>query len=232
MSMWSERIGPSLVKHKYVVLLFAILQHLYVGIVLANYHQFYMKYIWVANMVILGLASTGVFSDQSRTRTVIRNLLILLVIGIPLALGFASDIDEFMIGASILYAIYFAFIFAEILRFLLRPSHIDVNHISAAACGYFLLVEIGVFALQGMHYFNYASFANVSGADVAATYMDMVYFVSITISTIGFGDITPVTHDAKLATALLGTFGQLYTVVLIGILVGKYTANTGNNSSS
>ncbi len=49
-----------------------------------------------------------------------------------------------------------------------------------------------------------------------------IYFSQITIASVGYGDIIPLTPLARSAAALLGMFGQLYLVVLLGILIGIY----------
>lgn len=54
--------------------------------------------------------------------------------------------------------------------------------------------------------------------------MDLVYFCSITLTTIGYGDITPNAYYTKLATSLIGIAGQFYSVVLLGILISKFTS--------
>jgi hypothetical protein len=54
-----------------------------------------------------------------------------------------------------------------------------------------------------------------------------------TLSTIGFGDITPVSLQARYAAVAEGITGQLYFAILIARLVGLYmirTADQGINS--
>ena len=45
---------------------------------------------------------------------------------------------------------------------------------------------------------------------------DVLYFAMVTITTVGYGDITPVTDAGKLLTVLLFSIG----VVLIGLMTG------------
>jgi hypothetical protein len=47
-----------------------------------------------------------------------------------------------------------------------------------------------------------------------------VYFSLTTLSTIGFGDITPVTLQARYAAVAEGITGQLYLAILVARLVG------------
>lgn len=212
-------------RRKYEVLLFALVQHLFIGIFL-NDLSFYTKYVWVVNMLILGVASVGVFVGKGRWKNLIKNLLFALVTAFPLAVPLVQHVPAFMYALNITYVLFFTFIFWEVLKHLLRPSYINLDIISASACGYFLLLEISVFLMQMLFYQNPDSFKGVStSGDPASTYIDLVYFCSITLTSIGFGDILPNAHYTKLATAFFGIVGQFYSVVLVGILISKFTSN-------
>jgi hypothetical protein len=50
------------------------------------------------------------------------------------------------------------------------------------------------------------------------------YFSTVTLTTVGFGDIVPVTPAARLATGLEAIVGQLYLAVVIATLVGRVAA--------
>jgi Ion channel len=101
---------------------------------------------------------------------------------------------------------------------------LNVDLIVAAGCGYFLLIEISVFLMMSIFYINPFSFTGISRTSVPATYIDFIYFCSITFTSIGFGDILPNTHYTKLLTSFLGVSGQFYTVMLVGILISKFSS--------
>ncbi len=214
-----------LYKRKYEVLLLALLQHLFIGIVLQDL-QFYAKVIWPINMLVLGIASVGIFIEKGKWKNAIRTVLVLLVLAFPLSLPFLGNLPYFMLTLNISYVIFFTFIFWEVVRFLIKPSYINADVISASACGYLLLVEISAFLLQAYFYHNPLSFKGIDPTGTAASYIDLVYFSSITITSIGFGDITPNTPHTKLVTALFGIAGQFYSVVLVGILISKFSSHS------
>lgn len=215
-------------KNKYELLLFALVQHLFVGIVLRDM-DFYVKAIWPINMIIVGIASIGVFIEKGRFKKIIKNTLFLLVFLMPLSLSFIKNSPQFMTTISAVYVLFFLFIFLEIIRFLLKPSYINTDIISASACGYFLLIEVNVFLMQIFFYNNSHSIKGLDISSTSAVYMDLVYFCSITITSIGFGDILPNSHVTKLVTALFGIVGQFYTVVLVGILISKFSSSRGED---
>jgi len=211
-------------KRKYELLLFALIQHLFIGIFLSDL-AFYTKVIWIINMLILGTSSVGVFVEKGHWKNLIQKILFLLVVALPIGLTFWGNNPYYFIFLNIGYVIFFLFIFWEVLKYLIRPSYINTDIIFASACGYFLLIEISTFLLQFFVYLSPQSFKGIDLTSPAATYMDLVYFSSITLTSIGFGDITPNTHYTKLIISFFGIAGQFYSVVLVGILISKFTSN-------
>ncbi|UMQ42204.1 potassium channel family protein [Chryseobacterium sp. Y16C] len=218
-----NKIIAFLQNKKYELLLFALLQHLFVGIILTDL-EFYTRIIWPANMLILGLGSIFMFTGKHTWRHWFRNFHFILVLLLPIGIPFFKDIPWYFTFLNINYVVFFGFLFVELLRFLLKPGYINSDIISASACGYFLLIEISVFLLQTFEYYNPLSFKGIDVSSPASIYIDLVYFCSITFTSIGFGDITPGTHTTKLITAFIGVAGQFYTVVLVGILISKFSS--------
>lgn len=212
-------------KRKYELLLFALIQHLFIGIFMSDM-LFYRNVIWPVNMIILGVASVGVFIEKGRWKNIIRNILFVLVVALPIGLAIGGIPPYYFVVLNIVYVIFFVFIFLEVLKYLIKPSYINTDIISASACGYFLLIEIATFLMQFLFYNNHDSFKGINTASNAETFIDIVYFCSITITSIGFGDITPNAYYTKLITSFFGIAGQFYSVVLVGILISKFVSKT------
>lgn len=210
-------------KYKYELLLFALLQHLFIGIFLTDL-PLYTGVIWPANMLVLGVASIGVYMEKGKWKNIFRNLLFIMVFALPLGLTFFGNSQAYYLFLNISYVAYFIFIFYEIIRFLVKPSYINQDIILASACGYLLLIEISTFFFQYCLTQNPGSFNGIDTTNNATVYMDFVYFSSITMTSIGYGDISPASYFTKLAVAIFGIVGQFYTVVLVGILISKFTA--------
>ena len=175
-------------------------------------------------MLILGLGSIFMFTGKHTWRHWFWKFQFIFLLLLPNGIPFFKDIPWYFTFLNINYVVFFGFLFVELLRFLLKPGYINSDIISASACGYFLLIEISVFLLQTFEYYNPLSFKGIDVSSPASIYIDLVYFCSITFTSIGFGDITPGTHTTKLITAFIGVAGQFYTVVLVGILISKFSS--------
>jgi hypothetical protein len=57
------------------------------------------------------------------------------------------------------------------------------------------------------------------------SFQDYTYFTFVTITTLGYGDITPQLPFARSMSMLISTTGQIYIAVIIAMLVGKYAAS-------
>jgi len=218
--------------YKYEILLAALIQHLFIGIFLTDM-AFYTKVLWPINMVILSIASTGVFIEKGKWKNWLKIILSIMAVTFPLSVPFFGNNHIFMTALNLSLAVFYIFIFLEVLRYLIKPSYVNQDIITASACGYFLIIEISVFVLQHFYYLNPNSFKGIntefSVANSANVFMDLVYYCTITLTSIGFGDITPNTHITKLLTSFLGVTGQFYSVVLVGILISKFTSSNSNN---
>jgi voltage-gated potassium channel len=71
--------------------------------------------------------------------------------------------------------------------------------------------------------FNFPGSAPPLGDTIFPT---LVYFSFATISTVGFGDITPVLMQARYAAVAEGITGQFYLAILVARLVSMYISSS------
>lgn len=224
------KIFTFLHKIKYEFLLFALLQHTFTGIFLdhvSNYDQ-----VWPLNMAILIFSCFNVAWNENFANRVILSVLALGVVLLPffsLFIGFTTVFVEIL---SILYAIFFLYILYKLLKFLLRPSYINSDIISASICGYMVLIEVMTFLTLAILTVSPNALSGIDFGSKARIYIDCIYFSTITITSIGYGDISPNTPQMKLFISLFAIIGQFYTVVLVGILISKFANIQSQNHNS
>jgi hypothetical protein len=109
-----------------------------------------------------------------------------------------------------------------VVAFVYRRRRIGVNEIAGAVSAYILVgIAFGVLYhwLNGLHpgafAFNAASRASGGADDIG-----FLIFSFATLTTVGYGDITPVAHEARMLAVLEAVTGVTYIAVLVGSLVG------------
>jgi len=125
--------------------------------------------------------------------------------------------------------IFMIMIASVILNEVFRAQHINVETISGAICVYLLIglmwshVYI-IIELLEPNSFNNLGFNAQEPLDsdwVSKLSVQLNYYSFVTLSTLGYGDITPVTRAAKSFATLEAILGQLYLAVLVARLVGQ-----------
>ncbi len=217
-------------QNKYELLLIGLSQHLFIGLFLSDL-VFYADVIWPITMMLLGISSIGLFRGRSVAEVRLQNILLVLVLLLPILAPIFQDKNFFMKVVSISYTAYFGLLLYEVMRYLLKPGRITISVLFASICGFLLLLEVFIFALQYMYYVDPDCMKNIDHSSFAAIFIDIEYFCVMVLTTIGFGDIVPATHKTKLFTSLFGVFGQIYNVVLVGILISRFSNVIARNES-
>ncbi len=136
----------------------------------------------------------------------------------------ASAIDSpFFIYSSFLGIIGFL-ITAIVITFyrVATDTDINTNRITGAIVVYLLL---GVFWAVAYSVVEVIWPGSVSGFDMGARDewdSEWLYFSFVTMTTLGYGDIVPVTAVARMLAYMQAAFGQFYIAILVAGLVGAY----------
>jgi hypothetical protein len=114
-------------------------------------------------------------------------------------------------------AILFNFFFAiAILVKTFKPGEITFKRIQGSIVVYLLLGLVFAYTFQAIYFFAGASsYNNISGPDLKT----FLYFSFTTLTTVGYGDITPVHTLARSLANFEALIGQLYPAILIARLV-------------
>lgn len=158
-----------------------------------------------------------------------------LILGvIALASGW-SNIPYIQTGASIVaskiaFCLFFGFISAVILHRIFHTEVVTPNTIYGAACVYILLGLCWALIYNMIEFLHPGSFSLPDRNTIVgigrnhALFMDFFYFSFTTITTLGYGDILPVSKTVKMLSVLESLIGQLFIALLVARLVGLYTA--------
>jgi Ion channel len=68
------------------------------------------------------------------------------------------------------------------------------------------------------------------GSDSAHRQTELLYFSLITLSTVGYGDIVPLSGTARILTALEGVTGVLYIAITLALLVARFRIESSDET--
>ena len=119
-----------------------------------------------------------------------------------------------------------AFVVANLLRFILRAPSVNTEVLCASISAYLMLGLLWTVAywLVAQVTPNAFAFNTPTGTKETMSGFNAFYFSFITLSTVGYGDITPVSKVARMLAAMEAITGLLYVAVLIARLVAIYSS--------
>jgi ion channel len=138
--------------------------------------------------------------------------------------------SESIVISKIAFCLFFVFVATMLLKRIFNTKKITANTIYAAACVYILMGMCWAFIYTLIEFINPGAFSfpdSSSGLSVGGShfmFFDFFYYSFVTITTIGYGDIVPVSKTGKMLSVLEGLTGQLFIALLVARLVGMYTA--------
>ena len=112
-----------------------------------------------------------------------------------------------------------AFIIISMIRHMAESRHVTpVTIVSAINC-YLLMGILGAVLLVMAEILNFYYFK----VEPTLKIHDSIYFSFVTLTTLGYGDITPMSSIAKSVAVIISVSGQLYLAILVALLVGKFS---------
>lgn len=126
--------------------------------------------------------------------------------------------------------LFMALLIINILSHIFKRKEVDIDVIAGAASVYLLMAIMWAFIYGLIEKIHPGSFA-VSGTLQASSKL-FLYYSFVTITTLGYGDITPLTEIANSASILEAVVGQLYLVIQVARLVGMHVSQSMNRNST
>lgn len=146
------------------------------------------------------------------------------VLGVALAalssagdLAVAAGSTQLRVWAAAGDTFFFCFVAAVLFAEVFRTRTIDHDVLAGAACCFVLIALTWSSAYAWLEASTPGSFTLAAGAD---PWRELLYFSFVTLTTLGYGEITPVGDAARSLALLEATVGVLYSAILVARLVG------------
>jgi hypothetical protein len=176
----------------------------------------------VFRAVVTGLALLFAMRTSGASRREMAVALVVVVIVVALSLPFEHDSRTDRIlrsGASLVLTLG---VLAAIARRVGAHPVVSGATIAAALCVYLVLglVFAATYGLVGA-IADGPAFVGTDALGGDGTTVDQLYFSFTTLSTVGFGDLTPADDVMRMLTVTEAFTGQLYLVTVVALIVGN-----------
>ena len=157
-----------------------------------------------------------------RTQTIIASILVFPLIVATWSTYFI-EIKTISLLTRIFGVLFFAYAAINILRIIVKSEKVTRETIFAAIVAYLLIALMWTFLYMILELASPGSFSFPDWGSRGET-MQFEYLSFVTITTLGYGDITPVTDKASALVIIEAVIGQIYLVVLVAWLVGMHVS--------
>ena len=207
--------GEIIKKYKYLIALISVFNFLLTPIYIA------VTGINPANIVVINY--TLVILASSLIATNIKARIITYILGVVVLiciwLEYSTEKNETLEWLRLLASFLLFFNFCILLvQQLVKIKMVNLRFILGPLLGFLYLGVLGGVLFEMIHLLDPNSFQLPEKASGYIFY----YFSFISITTVGYGDVTPLTHSAQSVTMVLNIIGQFYLAIVIGVFVGKY----------
>ncbi|CAH1605340.1 Ion channel [Vibrio jasicida] len=182
-------------------------------------HQFYpdgQEFVLALLVVTLGVSIAGINKRNKTNRTWYGVLLVVAVISY--GMSFLEHLDLSIFTLSALLVFLFSHIYSALKQVVLTKS-VTTNHIIGSICIYLLLgLAWAVIYLLVLEFFP-SSFTGLEAKPWLSNLFNTLYFSFITLTTVGYGDISPTVPVAQFFVFFEAIVGSFYLAIMVASLV-------------
>jgi hypothetical protein len=208
-----------LFERRFLLLLILCFATLFVGSFISDYHL--IRYLF--DLVVSVIFLSAMFAIVEK----IRQLLISACLALPMLVAMWSNylIESCALAVigEICGILFFAYAIIHIVKHMLKQEEVTRETIFAALVIYTLSAYMWARIYSLLEMLQPGSFSMPAG-NFFGDRLVFLYYSFVTITTLGYGDITPLTDKASALSIIEAISGQIYLVVLVAWLVGMYVS--------
>lgn len=219
--LWTRRIPNKNLKRNNIILLICLVMLVLFFPVISQ------KRVLLADVILTLIVLASIFSLNFSEKA--RKVLVMTggttIVLLWISFLYSSRVLEFVAFIN-LFLYQFVILFFMI-RHVGRSQKVDGTIILNAVNGYLLIGFLGALLLAmaeiiDLHLLGVETRLIHIAGEAPPAFHDYLYFSFVTLTTLGYGDITPANALAKSIVVMIAIAGQLYLTVLVAMLVGKY----------
>jgi hypothetical protein len=165
-----------------------------------------------------------------------KHLLVAAIIGIPQLI--VSWYNVFPLGEqpallqAVLTVLFYGYALLRVLEYVLRGTEVVVEKIYAALAVYLLMGFMWASLYDVVATLQPQAFFVSHNQSEPIEFRALVHFSFVTLTSLGYGDVSPVTDQARSLAFLEAIVGNLYLAVLVARLVGMYRPQSDVSTAS
>ena len=183
---------------------------------------------WISGMMLTGTLLIAVLSLVASKRMYMAAWSLVAAKIVFDVVAYIEPSAGIHIAETVVMFAFFVLATAFSLKRVLEGDVVDMNRIAGGISIYMLIGLIWAslyffLSLLDPQAFNGVSdFRSDDAQLLRGAYMDLLYYSYVTLSTLGYGEITPVSRAAQSLAYLEAICGVMYVAVLVSALVGSY----------
>ena len=163
---------------------------------------------------------------------------LLLLVGVVLSIAgtVTNNTPLFFIGNAC-RVVFMIMVALTILIDLFRGRKVSGDTLAGAVCVYLLIAVIWGYFYLLIEVMVPGSFSFTQGHArmqlwISQEFFPFFYFSMVTITTVGYGDMSPVSSEAQTFATIEALIGQIYLTILVARLVGMYIVHQQSDNEN
>ena len=192
-------------------------------IVITPFLEDFSGFRFIVDIVVSAILIAAIFAISDKKHKMILALFLVVPrIGVLWGEYFVHFEPASVVG-EILEILFYGFAISQIVNFIRKEKEVTTEVIYAAVVVYLLIAALWADLYKLLETQVPGSFSLPEG-QIKNDRLVFLYFSIVTITTLGYGDITPLTDRAGGLAAVEAFTGQIYLVVLVAWLVGMHVS--------
>ncbi len=185
----------------------------------------------VVTLIVTSVLISAVYAISDEKKKHIVSSILLAVPAIVMSgLHYFSKDPNILTLSYFLKIFFFIYILGVSLFHIMRDKNVDEDIILGSICAYLLFGILWAHIFSLIEHMNPGSFKGLaqdySHPEFATNaFRDFIYHSFVTLTTLGNGDITPVSMLARTFAVLEALVGQIYLTVIVARFIGLYIKN-------
>jgi hypothetical protein len=196
--------------------------------VLRPFLEGFIRISYLMDIFFTAIFLSAVYAVSQKRGVFIVTLFIALLTIASLWINDFTGISAYGMVGNILGTVFMSFTAIMILSYMFREDEVTGDMIMGAICVYFLFGLIWAFVFSILETTQPGSF-QMPGEIADKKVFN--YYSYVTLTTLGYGDITPISAPARSLALLEAVMGQLYLAVLVARLVGLHISQSMTKKS-